>query len=41
MRSLIFVGAPAVLMITALVASWLPATAAMRVAPNEALKREG
>jgi predicted permease len=37
---LIFVGAPAVLLLTALVASWLPATAAMRVPPNEALKRE-
>ncbi len=37
---LIFVGAPAVLMLTALVASWLPATSATRVAPNEALKKE-
>jgi predicted permease len=38
---LVFVGAPAVLLLTALAASWLPAIAAMRVAPNEALKREG
>lgn len=37
---LIFVGAPGVLLITALAASWLPASAAMRVPPNEALKRE-
>ncbi|MFP2911190.1 ABC transporter permease [Pyxidicoccus sp. 3LFB2] len=35
---LIFIGAPAVLLVTALVASWLPAASAMRVAPNEALK---
>lgn len=38
---LIFLGAPAALLLTALVASWLPAASAMRVAPNEALKREG
>jgi putative ABC transport system permease protein len=38
---LIFLGAPAVLLLTALAASWLPAASAMRVAPNEALKREG
>ncbi|WP_164017490.1 ABC transporter permease [Pyxidicoccus trucidator] len=35
---LIFIGAPAVLLLTALAASWLPAASAMRVAPNEALK---
>ncbi|QSQ22529.1 ABC transporter permease [Pyxidicoccus parkwayensis] len=38
---LIFLGAPAVLLLTALAASWLPAVSAMRVAPNEALKRDG
>ncbi|MBZ4416016.1 ABC transporter permease [Myxococcus sp. RHSTA-1-4] len=37
---LIFIGAPAVLLLTALAASWLPAASAMRVAPNEALKRD-
>jgi hypothetical protein len=37
---LIFVCAPAVLMLIALAASWLPASAAMRVPPNEALKRD-
>ncbi|MFP2929872.1 ABC transporter permease [Pyxidicoccus sp. 3LG] len=37
---LVFLGAPAVLVLTALAASWLPAAAAMRVAPNEALKRD-
>jgi predicted permease len=38
---LIFLGAPGVLLLTALAASWLPAASAMRVAPNEALKRDG
>jgi ABC-type antimicrobial peptide transport system permease subunit len=35
---LIFIGAPAMLLVIALAASWLPAASAMRVAPNEALK---
>lgn len=38
---LIFLGAPGVLLVTALAASWLPAASAMRVSPNEALKRDG
>jgi ABC-type antimicrobial peptide transport system permease subunit len=38
---LIFLGAPVALLLTALAASWLPAASAMRVAPNEALKRDG
>ena len=38
---LIFLGAPAALLLTALAASWLPAASAMRVSPNEALKRDG
>ncbi|WP_224360399.1 ABC transporter permease [Hyalangium versicolor] len=37
---LIFVCAPAMMLLIALAASWLPATAAMRVPPNEALKRD-
>jgi predicted permease len=37
---LIFGGAPALLLLIALAASWLPATAALRVSPNEALKRD-
>ncbi|MCP3139592.1 ABC transporter permease [Pyxidicoccus xibeiensis] len=37
---LVFLGAPSVLVFIALVASWLPAASAMRVAPNEALKRD-
>jgi len=35
---LIFIGAPAMLLVIALAAGWLPAASAMRVAPNEALK---
>ncbi|NRD60849.1 ABC transporter permease, partial [Corallococcus exiguus] len=37
---LIFVGAPALLFLTALAASWIPAVAATRVSPAEALKQD-
>ncbi|RKH64342.1 ABC transporter permease [Corallococcus interemptor] len=36
----IFVGAPALLLLTALAASWLPALAATRVSPAEALRQD-